>query len=395
MFGVFQQLMLSASIYIVCAFLIGFIYDRIGESKWRQVTCGLLIAAIVVAIRLSPVDLGDLVVDMDHPLLLIATLFGGPITAATILPAPVLVTIFSESPTLVADVASTVTPVLIGLTVLAVWHAMGWKIDHFAVLTAALASPLALLPQAVPFVLSEISTLETQALWTALGVLFFGLAVGNELRRAKHSRVRRRQRLFDSLTGTVPSSVFQQQLEHQWRLHERYGHEYAYLLVSIDEAIELRLSMGSKEWEHLRAVVATSITQATRESDVCTAVDFDRFALLLPHATLPSALPVAQRVQRTVQDKARSTYPSYEISVSIGCAEVSGTMAPNDAAAAAEGQLFFANSKGAKCVISPAPETYSDGIVRSFPGAESEGEDRRGDEKPLDAQLVSRRNAAA
>lgn len=394
MIGVFQQVMLTASIYIVCAFLFGFIYDRIGDSKWRQVLCGLVVAAVVVGLRLSPVDLGELVVDMDHPLLLIATLYGGPITAATILPAPVLFTIFSESPTLVADLASTIIPVLIGLTVLATWNALGWKLDHFAVLTATLASPLALLPKAVPFVLSELASLEVLAFWTAIGVLLFGLAVGNEIRRAKLSRVRRKQRVFDSVTGTVPASVFQQQLEHQWRLHERYGHDYAYLLVSIDEAVELRRTMPAKDWEHLRALVATSITQATRESDVCTAVDFDRFGLLLPHATLGFALPVAERVQRSVQDRARSTYPQHDVSVSIGCAEVVGTMSPTDVEAAAEGQLFFANSKGAKNAIAPGPETVSDGITRSFPGVESPDRERR-DDRSTDGQLVGRRNAAA
>ncbi|WP_226577344.1 GGDEF domain-containing protein [Acuticoccus sediminis] len=369
MIGAFQQLMLSASIYILCAFALGLVFDRVSGGPWRDAGCGIVVGLVVASLQLAPLELGSFVVDVDTPLLLVATLYGGPVTAAVVLVAPMAAAILTENAAMVADLLALVVPVLIGLTVLAVWSALGWRVDRRAVLVAACLSPLTLVTTLLPFADFDGAALRTLAIWTAVGTVIFGLTVTNEVRRAQRSRIRRKQRLFNALTGTVPASVFQQQLEHQWRLHERYGHEYSYLLVSIDEAQRAQAALNPDEWDRMRAVVATAVTQATRESDVCTAIDLDRFGLLLPHATLPFAVPVARRVQDAVAAAVDKAKPGLKLTVSIGCAEVTGTTAPNDIEAAAEGQLAVAGPKQRRGVIAPAEDTVSDGLVRSFPGA--------------------------
>ncbi|ORE95611.1 diguanylate cyclase [Stappia sp. 22II-S9-Z10] len=395
MIGAFQQLMLSASIYIICAFVLGFVYERIGTSGWRQVGFGAVMGAAIMGLELTPLEFSTFVVDIDTPLLLISTLYGGPIAAALVLPGPVLITIFAEHPDLVYELTMAVAPVLIGLTVLATWVACGWEVDRRAVLVCALLSPLTLLPSALPIEDSDVDALSVLAVWTAAGTLIFGLMLAHELKRARFSRARRKQRLFDALTGTIPAEVFQQQLEHQWRLHERYGHQYSYLMISIDDAAATREDLGMKEWERMRALVATSILHATRDSDVCTAIEYDRFGLLLPHASLPYALPVAQRVKEAVDGATLVAKPAAPVTVSIGCAEVDGTQSPGDVRAAAEGQLFLATAKGKRGVISPDPDSFSDGIVRSFPGNSGRRSDELTAAPQTESQLLTRNNHVA
>ncbi|UOM33969.1 diguanylate cyclase [Acuticoccus sp. I52.16.1] len=370
MIGAFQQLMLSASIYIVCAFVLGLVFDRFGGGPLRQAVSGTLIAVVVTALQIAPLEVGAFAIDVDTPLLLVSTLYGGPITAAVVLPAPMLVAIFSESPTLMADLLAIVAPVLVGLTVLAIWMALEWPIDKRAVCISAVLAPLTLLPSILlPAGEIDLESLSSIAFWTALGTLVFGLTLANETRRAKASRRRRKERLFHSLTGTVPRTAFRQHLEEQWSQYQRLGQEYTCLMIAIDGAAALRRSMSAQEWDRIRAVAAAAITEATRDSDVCTPIEEDRFALILPHANLFHSLPVARRVQDAIDAAIRRTRPDFALTVSIGCAEVSGTLAPGEVEADAEGQLYAATANDVPGTVFPPAQTVIDTTVRPAPAA--------------------------
>lgn len=374
MIEMFQQLMLSAGLYMLCAIGLGTVFDRLAPGRWRSVAVGATCAAGVAGLSVMPPIAGGLAADATGPLLLVGSLLGGPLGTAVLLPAPLALRILEGGPAVLTGACNILLACAVGLAVALVCQRINVPVRRRAVLVLGAASPIALLgyalPEAAPLTEALSGVLATMLVWTPLGTVVFGFAVVSELVRAEVVRTKVRRRLFETLTGTVPPDVFQGQLAHQWRMHERYGQDYAYMLVSIDDAIDTRAAVGSDEWERLRAIIATHIKRATRDCDVCTAIDHDRFGVILPHATLPSALPVARRVQAAVQEAAGFATAAGRVTVSIGCAEVEGTTRPNDVEAAAEGELFLANTRQRASAIGPWLDTAaSDGLVRSFPGA--------------------------
>ena len=350
MVGTFQQLMLTASIFILCAFALGVVFDRVGKPAWRQIGAAVLVGALVTGLDVLPFQVDRFVLGVDAPLLLVAALYVGPTGAMVMVSGPMLAAAFGESPNLVQDLASLAAPALVGLTLLAVWSARGLAVDRRTIVAAALASPLGLFPTAIEGGTFQPAAVQPLLLWTMAGTLLFGLMVDYEHRRARISRARRKQRQFHALTRTVSAAAFEQQLDQQWSLHERYGYDYSYLTIRIDE-VAGRDELGPDEWERIRAVVATAITGATRDSDVCTPIGEDTFGLLLPHAALPFSLPVAERVQRAVERAARKALLDRMPTVSIGCAEVEGTTRRSDIREDAQEQLRIATSDGGRGTI--------------------------------------------
>ncbi|WP_420392408.1 GGDEF domain-containing protein [Acuticoccus sp.] len=369
MTAAFHQLLLSASLLVAFAFVLGIVFDVLANHHARQAAVGAVCAAFLALVMAMPTYADGFVIDGRGVLIVVGSLFGGPVGTAVMLPVPLIMRAAEGGPAVLMGTSGIVLCALVGLSVHLLWRRANAPIARRAVLAAAVASPLCLLGFLAP-ALGEVRNRQNVVvpllIWLPFGTLLCGFAVSNEAVRSSANRRNQALRVFEDLTGTVPHIVFQNQLEHHWRMHERYGHEYAYLLVAIDDAAAVRKSIGEAAWERLRAEVATHISRATRECDLCTAIDFDRFGVLLPHASLPFALPVARRVQEAVHG-ACGTAEAGGITVSIGCAEVDGTLGPHDVEAAAEGELFLAMTRDAHGVIGPWLD-FS-GPSRTFPGA--------------------------
>jgi GGDEF domain-containing protein len=109
---------------------------------------------------------------------------------------------------------------------------------------------------------------------------------------------------------------------------------------------------------------------SVRECDLCAAVDFDRFGVLLPYANLPLALPVAERIRARIGEAMAADELAGRVSVSVGLADAATTCGIVDVKAAAEGALYTANARAPRGAIGSAADSVeSDGLIRSFPGA--------------------------
>jgi GGDEF domain-containing protein len=110
-----------------------------------------------------------------------------------------------------------------------------------------------------------------------------------------------------------------------------------------------------------------AVRRSVRATDTCAAVDFDRFGILLPHASLAGALPVAERM--------RANLARDGISASIGVADAAGTAGLTDVRAAAEDALYAALAETPRGAIGRPPGAVPPARTRSFPGAPAEARD--------------------
>jgi GGDEF domain-containing protein len=359
----FHQLLQTASVLMVAVLALGFIFESAAPGWKRDAAVGLvcgLFAALTVPFTVS----GGVLVDGRPPLVLISGLIGGPLAAILAVPLPLAAGLFTDRSAAVAGSLAVLGASLVGAAIHAATIARRRTIARPAVAFAALASPLTLFAYAVP----QLATgdgppaLATLAAWTGLATLVGGLLALDERIRGEMVRQARLSARFCKATGHTSPEVLDGQIAHYWNLHERYGTDYAYLLVSIDDAPALRDELGPRGWEKLRQTVGSAIRRAVRASDTCAAMDFDRFGVLLPHATLPLAIPVAERVRESVAREG--------VSVSMGVADAVATGGLADVRETAEAALYGALAASPKGAIGPPADSIRrDEARRSFPGA--------------------------
>lgn len=371
---ILDQLVQPASMFMVAALLLGGLFDRVPPGFARNCATGFACgsaAAVLIALSPDAVGFGD----GRGPLVLVGAFIAGPVGLAGVLTLPLGVILVEGTPDALVACAGLVILALAGLGASLARVRLGIPLQRQSILWLALLSPLAFAATTLAPA-TQVAAVDPLSFWLPFGTLLFGFAVVTEHSRGEAKRARLSEVRFRQLTDTVSVPLFRSQLEQHFRMHQRYGHEYSYMLVSIDDGAGLRKRLRADEWDLVRAAVGANVRRAVREPDVCAAVDFDRFAVILPHASLPFALPVAERVQRAVA-KALANLSSGDVTVSIGVAEVDGTSQPAEIEAAAEGELFLANMRQRKGAIGPWMDWPTTAPVRSFPG-------RRGDEGPAD-----------
>jgi hypothetical protein len=112
---------------------------------------------------------------------------------------------------------------------------------------------------------------------------------------------------FEAQTNACgPKPVFDSQLMHHWTLHVSFDTAHAFMLVSLAMRSVLRPDLCAKG---LRAAsfteVAKAVSGSIRKTDVATARDFDRIAVLLPQSDLATARGIAQSVQMACRQISR------------------------------------------------------------------------------------------
>ncbi|WP_108659208.1 GGDEF domain-containing protein [Acuticoccus kandeliae] len=371
MAAVFYHLAQTAGILMLGAVLLGLVFDHAaGRARDLLVgaTCGLLTAGLMA----MPLPAEGYLIDGRGVFMIAVGFFGGPLGALAGIIAPLAMRVATGGPAVLVGVAAILVQVAIGTAFHIALKRDRSLFERRSILWLAAVSPLSILTLYVPYLAPGAGDPARIALallaWLPAGTLLFGLATLNELSRSNVLRDKRRRARFDQSTALISRELFDAQLLQAWRLHNRYGSEYIYMLVAIDDVATLRKAYRGAEWERLVEEVARAVRQAVRNCDLCTRTDLDRFAVLLPHATLPFAHPIAERIAarvcKTVTPKKTA---AGAITVSIGIADAASAELPYEVHARAEGELFLANARQAAGAIGPARLRRTP--LRSFPGA--------------------------
>jgi diguanylate cyclase (GGDEF)-like protein len=158
---------------------------------------------------------------------------------------------------------------------------------------------------------------------------------------------------YDALTGLYNRRALQDQLETEIARGHRYGNPLSLVLLDFDHFKQVNDTYGHLCGDHVLKEIAQRVTRVVREADVAARYGGEEFAVILPHASLPDARMVAERLRHAVEDKP-VVWDEHEVpvTISVGVSELSE--ATEDAYAllgAADKALYAAKVGGRNRVV--------------------------------------------
>jgi len=180
-----------------------------------------------------------------------------------------------------------------------------------------------------------------------------GLVVGRILADLRH-----RSR-HDGLTGLLNRRAMEETLLAQTQRSRRTGEPFAVLMLDLDHFKAINDRHGHAAGDRALKHTAAALKAELREVDAIGRFGGEEFLVLMPGATVETALPVAERLRAAlVTDAPRLDGATLLLSASIGIAqwrepeeETSRLLLRADAA------LYRAKLRGRECVVVEAAET--------------------------------------
>jgi diguanylate cyclase (GGDEF)-like protein len=163
----------------------------------------------------------------------------------------------------------------------------------------------------------------------------------------------------DGLTGLFNRRYFETRLEQEIQRQQRQQDELALLMIDLDNFKSLNDSQGHLVGDRVLREVAGILRRAVRIFDVCGRYGGEEFAILMPGANAPTALRVAERIRRQVEQHFASGLRSGAAicpTVSLGVATAMAATTRETLIAHADAALFQAkrDGKNAVCLHPPA-----------------------------------------
>jgi diguanylate cyclase (GGDEF)-like protein len=187
-----------------------------------------------------------------------------------------------------------------------------------------------------------------------------------ELRLEQRSELLRRASLADPLTGLGNRRALDDTLAREWARAERQGQPLALLLVDIDRFKQVNDAFGHSAGDRALIAVAGAITNAIREGDQVFRFGGEEFAVIIPAATCPGALQIADRVRRAVSATALETgHVTVSIGVSLGPASDRPTI--GDLFQVVDHALYSAKAAGRDRVVAAWPASTRASAVTKLP----------------------------
>ncbi len=165
------------------------------------------------------------------------------------------------------------------------------------------------------------------------------------------------QGISDSLTGLYNPFFFQERISDEVKRARRYQNVLCLLLIDIDHFTDFNKIYGREMGDQALLQVAEILRGHTRETDVVSRLENDRFGILLIQSNRANAILIAERIRMAIAVRAVGQDPSRggKISVSIGLASL-----PQDASSKdellekAEGALAESLAQGGNHTSFPA-----------------------------------------
>ena len=158
----------------------------------------------------------------------------------------------------------------------------------------------------------------------------------------------------DPLTGCLRRESGRELLEIQYRLAERRGEPLAVLFADLDRFKDVNDTWGHDLGDQVLATAATSLREASRESDIVLRWGGEEFVVILPGATGEEALALVGRLR----ERGVARLPDERaMTLSIGIAERITDATPSAAAlvALADRRMYLGKQAGRnRCVHSPS-----------------------------------------
>ena len=167
-----------------------------------------------------------------------------------------------------------------------------------------------------------------------------------EYQRRLESAITELERLSttDALSGLKNKGAFTPRLDDEIARAKRYSLPLSLLFLDIDKFKEFNDTFGHPAGDEAIQEVSRIIEKYTRPSDFVARVGGEEFAVILPCTDAQGAFIMAERLRRGVES---AIWTKRQVTVSVGLAEISDTLADSDCLTkAADKALYEAKHQG-------------------------------------------------
>lgn len=132
--------------------------------------------------------------------------------------------------------------------------------------------------------------------------------------------------LSDGLTGCANHRAFQEALVRDLARADRQGTHLSLIIIDADLFKQVNDKHGHKVGDSVLKMIAETLTECVRASDVVARIGGEEFALILPNTPAEGALVVAERARNAIAKKSVKGSGSREthVTVSLGIASTQG-----------------------------------------------------------------------
>ncbi|MDA3947475.1 MAG: GGDEF domain-containing protein [Helicobacteraceae bacterium] len=154
----------------------------------------------------------------------------------------------------------------------------------------------------------------------------------------------------DELTKCANRRYFNQKIASQIDLFERYGQEFSMIMFDIDDFKHINDTYGHSLGDHVLKLMAIDVQEHLRTSDILCRIGGEEFAVILPETNRESALFVAEKIRKHIEEQ---VYIDHEtITISLGAESFSEGQDFNSFYAAVDSFLYKSKNSGKNCVHS-------------------------------------------
>jgi diguanylate cyclase (GGDEF)-like protein len=156
----------------------------------------------------------------------------------------------------------------------------------------------------------------------------------------------------DPATSLWNKKKFDQNLQYQCRLKQRYTHHPPCCLavLDIDSFKQINDTFGHTVGDEVILYIANQLRMVLRDTDFIARIGGDEFAVLVQHTDLAQAKALMQRVATDI-----SNWTLYDVTISVGLAEV--TSDANQTFSNADQAMYRSKRKGKNCISVHGQET--------------------------------------
>jgi diguanylate cyclase (GGDEF)-like protein len=149
------------------------------------------------------------------------------------------------------------------------------------------------------------------------------LTYGNVSDLIRETEALERLASIDGMTGLNNRRHFLELAESEWARFKRYGRPLALLMMDIDHFKSVNDSYGHDIGDEVIRAVADTLQKQKRVSDIAGRLGGEEFALLLPEATLDSAVTAAERLRGLVEAQVIAVGGQHiAVTISVGASAV-------------------------------------------------------------------------